>query len=137
MTTPLDEDRLPAIAGALRDAATRFGTPLYLTDIATLHAAAGAVTAAFPDPWVRQYSVKANDVAAIVHLVGAEGFGANVVSRGEWAVVTPAGEFDGSRGGMTLAEWSDGDRLVALDSAAGAQRVPGLLHRLIILLRKK
>jgi diaminopimelate decarboxylase len=40
---------------------------------------------------VRQYSVKANDVAAIVRLVAERGFGANVVSRGEWAVATRAG----------------------------------------------
>ena len=29
-------------------------------------AAPSAVRAAFPDPWIRQYSVKANDVPAIV-----------------------------------------------------------------------
>jgi diaminopimelate decarboxylase len=85
-----DQDRLPAIAGALREAATRFGTPLYVTDISTLDAAARAVAAAFPDPWLRQYSVKANDVAGIVELIGERGFGANVVSGGEWAVATRA-----------------------------------------------
>jgi diaminopimelate decarboxylase len=47
--------------------------------------------AAFPDPWVRQYSVKANDVPAIIGAVAARGFGANVVSRGEWAAATAAG----------------------------------------------
>ena len=100
-----EADRLPAIAGALREAAGRFGTPLYLTDETTIRAAAAEVGAAFPDPWIRQYSVKANDVAAIVALVtgvgagagprnGAAGsapFGANVVSRGEWAVARAAG----------------------------------------------
>ena len=50
-----------------------------------------AVRDAFPDPWIRQYSVKANDVPAIVAEVAARGFGANVVSRGEWAVATRAG----------------------------------------------
>ena len=86
-------DRLPEIAGVLRDAAGRFGTPLYVTDAATIVAAAKELRAAFPDPWIRQYSVKANDVAAVVGLVtgAGRGLGANVVSRGEWAVARRAG----------------------------------------------
>src|SRR5882762_9864973 len=75
MTGATEPDRLPAVAAALRLAASRFGTPLYLTDVATLDAAATAVRDAFPDPWLRQYSVKANDVAAIVRLVADRGFG--------------------------------------------------------------
>jgi diaminopimelate decarboxylase len=86
-----DADRLPAIAPALRRAAGRFGTPAYVTDVAALDAAAAAVRTAFPDPWLRHYSVKANDVAAIVRLVSERGFGANVVSRGEWEVARRAG----------------------------------------------
>jgi diaminopimelate decarboxylase len=53
--------------------------------------AASELAAAFPDPWIRQYSVKANDVAAVVRLVAATGLGANVVSRGEWAAARVAG----------------------------------------------
>ena len=79
------------IAAALREAAGRFGTPAYVTDLGALDDAAASVRAAFPDPWIRQYSVKANDVPAIVAEVAARGFGANVVSRGEWAVATKAG----------------------------------------------
>ncbi len=77
--------------GALRRAARRFGTPLYLTDLAVLAEAAAQVRLAFPDPWLRQYSVKANDVPAVIAAVAAHGFGANVVSRGEWAAATRAG----------------------------------------------
>ena len=86
-------DRLPAIAGRLRDAAARCGTPLYLTDAATVAAAAAELREAFPDPWVRQYSVKANDVAAVIALAtGSDaGLGANVVSRGEWVAARRAG----------------------------------------------
>jgi diaminopimelate decarboxylase len=80
-----------AVADALRDAADRFGTPAYVTDLTELDRAAAAVRAAFPDPWIRQYSVKANDVPAIVAEVTARGFGANVVSRGEWAAARRAG----------------------------------------------
>ena len=46
---------------------------------------------AFPAPIVHQYSVKANDVPAIIAAVAARGFGANVVSRGEWALARRAG----------------------------------------------
>jgi diaminopimelate decarboxylase len=77
--------------GALRRAARRFGTPLYVTDLAVLAEAAVAVGDAFPDPWLRQYSVKANDVPAVIAAVVAHGFGANVVSRGEWAAAGRAG----------------------------------------------
>jgi diaminopimelate decarboxylase len=81
----------PAVAESLRQAADRFDTPAYVTDLAELDAAASAIRAAFPDPWIRHYSVKANDVPAIVAEVAARGFGANVVSRGEWAAARRAG----------------------------------------------
>ena len=86
-------DRLPAIAEALRAAARRFGTPAYVTDVPTIDAAAASLAAAFPDPWIRLYSVKANDVAAVIRVVAAApgGPGANVVSRGEWAAAAAAG----------------------------------------------
>ena len=86
-----EPDRLPAVAPALRAAARRFGTPLYLTEAAGLAAAAEELRAAFPDPWIRQYSVKANDVAAVVARLAAAGLGANVVSSGEWSVARRAG----------------------------------------------
>ncbi len=83
-TDPIDVSPLLA-------AATTFGTPAYVTDLATLDRSAAAVRAAFPDPWLRRFSVKANDVPAIVAEVAARGFGANVVSRGEWAIARRAG----------------------------------------------
>ena len=84
-------DRLPAIAGALRLAARRFGTPAYVTDLPAIASAATALGEAFPDPWIRSYSVKANDVPAVIAAVAGHGLGANVVSRGEWAAATRAG----------------------------------------------
>lgn len=83
-------DRLPAIAESLRRAAVR-GTPVFVTDLVSLDEAAATMAGAFPDPWVRQYSVKANDVAGIVARLWARGYGANVVSRGEWAIARQAG----------------------------------------------
>ena len=84
-------DRLPDIAASLRAAARRYGTPVAVTDVSDLRRAAGVLTAAFPDPWLRTFSVKANDVRAIVGRIGELGFGANVVSRGEWSIATRAG----------------------------------------------
>ncbi len=81
----------PDLARDLMAAARRFGTPTYVTDLPTLRAAGAAVVRAFPDPWIRQYSVKANDVPAVIAAVADGGFGANVVSRGEWAAATAAG----------------------------------------------
>jgi diaminopimelate decarboxylase len=82
---------VPGIAEGLRRAAQQHGTPAYVTDLATLDRDAAAVREAFPDPWIRQYSLKANDVPAIVAEVTSRGFGANVVSRGEWAIARRAG----------------------------------------------
>jgi diaminopimelate decarboxylase len=60
-------------------------------DVATLTRAAQVVAEAFPDPWLRQYSLKANDVPAVVAQIAALGFGANVVSSGEWSLARRAG----------------------------------------------
>ena len=86
-----DRDRLGALAPALRAIALRHGTPVYVTDIAALETAADAMRAAFPLPWERRYSLKANDLPALVARLAGLGFGANVVSRGEWALATRAG----------------------------------------------
>ncbi|MFN8631981.1 MAG: hypothetical protein U0838_17180 [Chloroflexota bacterium] len=78
-------------AGALRAAAARFGTPVAITSIAALETAAAELRAAFPDPWLRAFSLKANDVPAVVERLGAMGLDANVVSRGEWAAARRGG----------------------------------------------
>jgi len=84
-------DRLGVLAPALREIARRYGTPTYVTDIASVEAAAAAVGSAFPTPWERRYSLKANALPALVARLAGLGFGANVVSRGEWALATRAG----------------------------------------------
>lgn len=87
LSSPTDQ----AFAAVLRKAAAQYGTPAYVTDLAILDRVASEIRGAFPDPWLRQYSIKANDVPAIVGEVTARGFGANVVSRGEWAIATRVG----------------------------------------------
>ena len=87
----MTDDRAEARGEALRQAARRWGTPLYVTDVAAVEAAASELTTSFPDPWIRQYSLKANDLPALVGRIGGLGFGANVVSSGEWALARRAG----------------------------------------------
>ena len=91
-TDPPDDDRFPRVAAALRDAARVAGTPVHVVDLVAIEQAGQRLRAAFPDPRVRQYSVKANDVPAVIAAAAeaADG-GANVVSRGEWALARRAG----------------------------------------------
>jgi diaminopimelate decarboxylase len=84
-------DPLPRLGPVLIAAARRFGTPVQVTDAVELQEAAAAVRTAFPDPWLRAFSVKANDVTPIVARVAELGFDANVVSRGEWTIARRAG----------------------------------------------
>ena len=114
---PPEADPLPRLAPILRAAAARFGTPVQVTDAVALEAAAASVRAAFPDPWLRAFSVKANDVAGIVARVTSLGFGANVVSRGEWAVARRAG-VPNDRVTLEGVGKSDGDLRAACRAAA-------------------
>jgi diaminopimelate decarboxylase len=111
-------DRLPAVAESLRAAARRWGTPAYVTDAAAIEAAATDLGAAFPDPWIRQYSVKANDVAAVIAEVCRLGLGANVVSRGEWAAARRAG-VPNNRITLEGVGKTDADLRAAIRAAAG------------------
>ncbi|CAN5704338.1 diaminopimelate decarboxylase [soil metagenome] len=78
-------------ADAARAAAEQFGTPLYLYDLRRLAADAQAISAAFPDPWLRLYSLKANGLPGLVRRVARHGFGANCVSGGELGLAARAG----------------------------------------------
>jgi diaminopimelate decarboxylase len=78
-------------ADSLRGAARRFGTPLYAMSVASMDSAAAELREAFPDPWLRAFSLKANDVPAVVERLSTAGLDANVVSRGEWAAARRAG----------------------------------------------
>ena len=81
----------PELAAAAREAADRFGTPLYLYDLGRLDDNARAVAAAFPDPWLRLYSLKANGLPALVRRICGHGFGASAVSAGEVVAAGRAG----------------------------------------------
>lgn len=85
------DDRRAAIDDSLSAVADVYGTPAYVLDMAAIEAAADALDQAFPDPWLRHYSLKANDLPAVTAALAARGWGGNVVSTGEWASATAAG----------------------------------------------
>ncbi|HEY8870982.1 MAG TPA: hypothetical protein VIM30_16565 [Candidatus Limnocylindrales bacterium] len=143
-----------SVAVGLRAAATRFGTPVFVTDVAAIDDAARAMRAAYPDPWQRNFSLKANDVTGIVRLLGDRGFGANVVSSGEWAIARRAGLPNGRitlegvgktdrdlRAAVVAARTGEPLRWVAIESpdeAFALQRLAGRLpvgHGLDVLMR--
>jgi diaminopimelate decarboxylase len=79
------------MAEAAEIAARTTPTPFYLTSEAEIAAAASHLEAAFPDPWVRSYSLKADPLPAIVRLLNDRGWGANCVSLGEISAARSAG----------------------------------------------
>ncbi len=85
---PFVDDRL---AAALGHAAQRYGTPGYVYDLPRLDADAGRLAVAFPDPWLRLYSLKANGLPPLISRVARAGFGATVVSAGELDLARRAG----------------------------------------------
>jgi diaminopimelate decarboxylase len=111
-------------------------------DRAALAEAAAEVRAAFPDPTVRQFSVKANDVPAVIREVSSHGYGANVVSRGEWALARRAGVPNDAttlegvgktradlRAAVAAAVAGDPLRWVALESPEEAAELASLASR--------
>jgi diaminopimelate decarboxylase len=62
-----------------------------VTDLQTLDRHAADLESAFPDPWLRQYSLKAHGLPALVRRLGRRGWGGNVVSAGEWSLAVEAG----------------------------------------------
>ncbi|MBO0815904.1 MAG: hypothetical protein J2P30_12295, partial [Actinobacteria bacterium] len=89
---PLSPEREARAPGpALAEAAASFGTPAYVMDLAAVAAAAARLEAAFGGPWLRLYSLKANDLPAITSFLHGRGWGASVVSTGEWLHARAAG----------------------------------------------
>jgi hypothetical protein len=65
------------LSPALAAAAARFGTPVYVIDMAGVAAAAGRLEATFGRPWLRLYSLKANDLPAITAFLHGHGWAAS------------------------------------------------------------
>jgi len=101
----------------LAHAAEMFGTPLYVLEVAAMAKAATAVESAFPEPWIHQYSLKANDLPAVTGLLADRGWGANVVSGGEWASARAA-RVPAERTTFEGVGKTDADLLDAVEAAA-------------------
>jgi len=81
---------MPIPADSLREAAERWGTPLYVTDLDVAAAAAHEWRDALPGALVA-YAVKANPDPALLRRVAEEGFGFEVVGPVELALAGRAG----------------------------------------------
>ena len=77
-------------ADKLAEAATRWGTPLYLTDLDVAAANLATYRAAFPGALIA-YAVKANPDPQLLRRLVAEGAGAEVVNEVELALAVRAG----------------------------------------------
>ncbi len=129
------------IQRAATSAASDHATPFYLTDLAALDAAAEAVERAFPDPWIRSYSLKADPLPTVVRHLLTRGWGANCVSLGEIDAARAAGarneqitlegigkgpdEFDAA---IVASAAGEPLRWVALESADEARALAARAH---------
>jgi diaminopimelate decarboxylase len=111
------EAGLPGAALAL--AADRFGTPVYVIDMAGVAAAAARLEAVFGGPWLRLYSLKANDLPAITSFLHGHGWGASVVSAGEWRHARAGGVANESVAFEGLGKTDTQLELVVSETAAG------------------
>jgi diaminopimelate decarboxylase len=84
--------RAGLLAGlAPADLAARFGTPLYVYDLAVIDRQVAALRSVLPPVVELAYAVKANPSLAIVAHLGGLGLGADVASGGELETVRRAG----------------------------------------------
>lgn len=111
----------PRIATAAEIAARTAPTPFYLTSETEIAAAAAHLEAAFPDPWVRSYSLKADPLPAIVRLLKDRAWGANCVSLGEISAARSAGVQNSQ---ITLEGIGKGPEEFDAAIAAAATRAP-------------
>jgi diaminopimelate decarboxylase len=100
----------------LVEAADRFGTPLYVTDLDLAAASARAWTEAFPGALVT-FAVKANPDPALLRRLAAEGTGFEVVGPVELALALRAG-VDPQRVVVNGVGQTDADLAAALSSGA-------------------
>jgi diaminopimelate decarboxylase len=106
----------PLPAEPLRDAADRWGTPLYVTDLDGAAARLTAYQAAFPGALIA-YAVKANPDPLLLRRLAEAGAGAEVVNAVELALALRAG-FSGDRIVMNGIGKIDADHAAARDAGA-------------------
>jgi diaminopimelate decarboxylase len=119
----ISADREAGLPGRdLATAAARFGTPVYVISMADVAAAAGRLEDEFGAPWLRLYSLKANDLPAITSFLYGRGWGASVVSTGEWQHAGAAGVPNESVAFEGLGK-TDAQLAFAVDEAAAGRPV--------------
>ncbi len=113
------------------DLAERFGTPLYVYDLAVIDRQVVSLRAALPAGTELAYAVKANPALAVVSHLGRLGLGADVASAGELATALRAG-ISPERIVMTGPGKRDAELASAVESGIRAVTVesPGELERL-------
>ena len=110
--------KAPPHPETLREAAERFGTPVYVHFEATVRARCRALAAALDGlPTRLLYALKANATPAILRLIAEEGFGFDAVSPGELALLRALG-VDARRVLYTTTSASDAE--LDLVAASGA-----------------
>jgi diaminopimelate decarboxylase len=118
-------------AAILRQAAERWGTPLYVTDLDGAAANAGAWREALPGAVVA-YAVKANPDPALLRRLADEGFGFEVVGPIELALVLRAGAVPQrvvvNGVGQTDADLADALATGALVNAESLAALGGMLR---------
>src|SRR5688572_19231924 len=96
---------------SVADIATRFGTPVYIYDAATIERQVANVKRAFAGiPFQPFYAMKANSNISLLRLVREHGFGCDAVSPGEIRLARHAG-FAPEHIWFTCSNVSDGDLL--------------------------
>lgn len=124
---PVTACRMPdgglAVGGcAVEDLVGRFGTPLYVYDVATLDAAAAAYTDAlghaYPGPWEVAYAAKAWLCPAVAAWAAHRGLGMDVVSAGELHLALRGG-FPADRMHLHGNNKSPADLVAALEAGVG------------------
>ncbi len=95
-----------------RDLIARFGSPLYVYDLAVARARARALKASIAyRPFQPIYAIKANSCPAVARVIVAEGFGIDAVSPGEVALALKLGVEPGlvvyTENNMTDAEMAE------------------------------
>ncbi|MGI8927976.1 MAG: diaminopimelate decarboxylase family protein [Candidatus Limnocylindrales bacterium] len=89
--------------------------------MARLRQDAGAVHDAFPDPWLRLYSMKANGLPGLVREIATQGFAVSAVSGGEIGLARRAGVAPAR---IVLEGIGKTDRDLALATRLAADKTP-------------
>jgi diaminopimelate decarboxylase len=122
----------------LQDAASRFGTPLVVHDLANARASADRLRGLLPRGSRLLYSLKANPLPPLVHTLQQAGCGVEVSSLGELGLVDPSPAMLFTGPGKSSAEIQaalEAGALLSCESAAEVKRVAAIAPATEVVLR--